>query len=72
MGREEVMFSADACIALPPVTCDPGEDHIYQYDITLIDVGQPAPRALAQFARCSLAGGQGEASHLAVLATSAT
>jgi hypothetical protein len=22
MGREEVMFSADACIGLPPVTCD--------------------------------------------------
>jgi hypothetical protein len=24
MGREEVMFSVDACIALPPITCDRG------------------------------------------------
>src|ERR1035438_546308 len=43
MGREDVMLPADACIGLPPVTCDRGRGRAYQCDITLIDDCQSAP-----------------------------
>src|SRR5450432_2833561 len=46
MGRD-LMFSVDACIALPPVPCDLGRSRVYQCDITLIDTCQSAPERLA-------------------------